>query len=154
MRDKVPCGTQVKSSIPYSRAFTGKDIIVIYRSKSNPTLNHGVLTTDRHAALQVAMVSRTCICSWMISRAILRLAEREKSCWQQSSLHSLGAMHRVAVGTTSDITLHLMFIHPAAIQHCPHSPSIVTTQSLTTTCSSCHHVTRRISMGCVASTAS
>jgi RHO1 GDP-GTP exchange protein 1/2 len=28
LRDKVPRGTHVKSSIPYERAFTGKDIVV------------------------------------------------------------------------------------------------------------------------------
>lgn len=28
LRDKVPRGTHVKGSIPYSRAFTGKDIVV------------------------------------------------------------------------------------------------------------------------------
>jgi hypothetical protein len=28
LRDKVPRGTHVKSSIPYPRAFTGKDIVV------------------------------------------------------------------------------------------------------------------------------
>lgn len=28
LRDKVPRGTHVKGGIPYSRAFTGKDIVV------------------------------------------------------------------------------------------------------------------------------
>ena len=28
LRDQVPRGTHVKGSIPYSRAFTGKDIVV------------------------------------------------------------------------------------------------------------------------------
>jgi len=28
LRDKIPKGTHVKGSIPYSRAFTGKDIVV------------------------------------------------------------------------------------------------------------------------------
>ena len=28
LRDKVPRGTHVKGSIPYQRAFTGKDIVV------------------------------------------------------------------------------------------------------------------------------
>ena len=28
LRDKVPCGTHVKHSIPYPRTFTGKDIVV------------------------------------------------------------------------------------------------------------------------------
>jgi hypothetical protein len=28
LRDKIPRGTHVKGSIPYSRAFTGKDIVV------------------------------------------------------------------------------------------------------------------------------
>ena len=31
LRDKVPRGTHVKGSIPYPRAFTGKDIVVCSR---------------------------------------------------------------------------------------------------------------------------
>jgi hypothetical protein len=32
LRDKVPRGTHVKGSVPYPRAFTGKDIVVWHRS--------------------------------------------------------------------------------------------------------------------------
>jgi RHO1 GDP-GTP exchange protein 1/2 len=32
LRDKVPRGTHVKGSVPYPRAFTGKDIVVCIRS--------------------------------------------------------------------------------------------------------------------------
>ena len=32
LRDKVPRGTHVKGSIPYERAFTGKDIVVRFLS--------------------------------------------------------------------------------------------------------------------------
>ncbi|KAF8887321.1 CNH domain-containing protein [Infundibulicybe gibba] len=46
LRDKVPRGTHVKGSIPYPRAFTGKDIVL--------AINHGLSTNDRRAALQVA----------------------------------------------------------------------------------------------------
>lgn len=56
LRDKVPRGTHVKSSIPYPRAFTGKDIVSTIQSQIQRELliNHGVSTTDRRAALQVA----------------------------------------------------------------------------------------------------
>ena len=38
LRDKVPRGTHVKGSIPYPRAFTGKDIVVcIARSTAIPS---------------------------------------------------------------------------------------------------------------------
>lgn len=33
LRDKVPRGTHVKGSIPYPRAFTGKDIVVCHSSR-------------------------------------------------------------------------------------------------------------------------
>ena len=36
LRDKVPRGTHVKGSIPYPRAFTGKDIVVGLVVTSNP----------------------------------------------------------------------------------------------------------------------
>ncbi|KAF8548709.1 Dbl homology domain-containing protein [Imleria badia] len=56
LRDKVPRGTHVKSSIPYPRAFTGKDIVSTIQSQIQRELliNHGVSTADRRAALQVA----------------------------------------------------------------------------------------------------
>ncbi|KAG2045593.1 hypothetical protein BDR06DRAFT_978096, partial [Suillus hirtellus] len=56
LRDKVPRGTHVKSSIPYPRAFTGKDIVSTIQNQIQRELliNHGVSTTDRRAALQVA----------------------------------------------------------------------------------------------------
>lgn len=37
LRDKVPRGTHVKGSIPYPRAFTGKDIVV----RTPSTFSHG-----------------------------------------------------------------------------------------------------------------
>ncbi|RDB18445.1 Rho1 guanine nucleotide exchange factor 1 [Hypsizygus marmoreus] len=56
LRDKVPRGTHVKGSIPYPRAFTGKDIVSTIQSQIQRELaiNHGVSTSDRRAALQVA----------------------------------------------------------------------------------------------------
>ena len=74
LRDKVPRGTHVKGSIPYPRAFTGKDIVVCsfqfffsFRCNSflckstiqlqiqrELAINHGVSTNDRRTALQVA----------------------------------------------------------------------------------------------------
>jgi len=75
LRDKVPRGTHVKGSIPYPRAFTGKDIVVcplLRISKGDqPTdiffksavqsqiqrelaINHGISTNDRRVSLQVA----------------------------------------------------------------------------------------------------
>ncbi|KIJ21088.1 hypothetical protein PAXINDRAFT_96028, partial [Paxillus involutus ATCC 200175] len=51
LRDKVPRGTHVKSSIPHPHTFTGKDIAQIQREL---LMNHGVSTADRRAALQVA----------------------------------------------------------------------------------------------------
>ncbi|KAL4062545.1 CNH domain-containing protein [Scleroderma citrinum] len=56
LRDKVPRGTHVKSSIPYPRAFTGKDIVSTIQSQIQRELliNHGVSTADRRIALQVA----------------------------------------------------------------------------------------------------
>ncbi|KAF8166590.1 Dbl-like domain-containing protein [Mycena galopus ATCC 62051] len=55
-RDKVPRGTHVKGSIPYPRAFTGKDIVTTIQSQIQRDLaiNHGISTNDRRAALQVA----------------------------------------------------------------------------------------------------
>lgn len=56
LRDKVPRGTHVKSSIPYPRAFTGKDIVSTIQSQIQRELsiNHGFTTADRRIALQVA----------------------------------------------------------------------------------------------------
>ncbi|TFK39742.1 CNH domain-containing protein [Crucibulum laeve] len=56
LRDKVPRGTQVKGNIPYPRAFTGKDIVSTIQSKIQRELaiNHGMSTSDRRIALQVA----------------------------------------------------------------------------------------------------
>ncbi|KAI0924365.1 hypothetical protein AcW2_005263 [Taiwanofungus camphoratus] len=56
LRDKVPRGTHVKGSIPYPRAFTGKDIVSTIQSQIQRELliTHGVSTNDRRAALQVA----------------------------------------------------------------------------------------------------
>lgn len=73
LRDKVPRGTHVKGSIPYPRAFTGKDVVVsrsqhpcvkqalmpaqsTIQSQIQRELlvTHGISTNDRRAALQVA----------------------------------------------------------------------------------------------------
>ncbi|KAI0794364.1 Dbl domain-containing protein [Fomes fomentarius] len=56
LRDKVPRGVHVKGSIPYPRAFTGKDIVSTIQSQIQRELliTHGVSTNDRRAALQVA----------------------------------------------------------------------------------------------------
>ncbi|KAL4266658.1 hypothetical protein AB1N83_002482 [Pleurotus pulmonarius] len=56
LRDKVPRGTHVKGSIPYPRAFTGKDIVSTIQSliQRELLINHNVPTSDRRAALQVA----------------------------------------------------------------------------------------------------
>ncbi|KAJ7860483.1 Dbl-like domain-containing protein [Mycena olivaceomarginata] len=53
-RDKVPRGTHVKGSIPYPRAFTGKDVVTTIQSQIQRDLaiNHGISTNDRRAALQ------------------------------------------------------------------------------------------------------
>ncbi|KAF7317883.1 hypothetical protein MKEN_00876200 [Mycena kentingensis (nom. inval.)] len=55
-RDKVPRGTHVKGSIPYPRAFTGKDIVSTIQSlvQRDLAIDHGISTNDRRAALQVA----------------------------------------------------------------------------------------------------
>ncbi|KAF8075178.1 CNH domain-containing protein [Lyophyllum atratum] len=56
LRDKVPRGTHVKGSIPYPRAFTGKDIVSTIQSQISRELvvNHKGTPNDRRAALQVA----------------------------------------------------------------------------------------------------
>ncbi|KAJ6607005.1 hypothetical protein B0H10DRAFT_2073442 [Mycena sp. CBHHK59/15] len=55
-RDKVPRGTHVKGSIPYPRAFTGKDVVTTIQSQIQRDLAiiHGISTNDRRVALQVA----------------------------------------------------------------------------------------------------
>ncbi|PCH44559.1 Dbl homology domain-containing protein [Wolfiporia cocos MD-104 SS10] len=54
--DKVPRGTHVKGSIPYPRAFTGKDIVSAIQSQIQRELliTHGISPNDRRAAIQVA----------------------------------------------------------------------------------------------------
>ncbi|KAF8159396.1 CNH domain-containing protein [Crassisporium funariophilum] len=56
LRDKIPRGTHVKGSIPYPRAFTGKDIVstIQLQIQRELAINHGVSTSDRRVALQVA----------------------------------------------------------------------------------------------------
>ncbi|KAF8645045.1 hypothetical protein AX16_008106 [Volvariella volvacea WC 439] len=56
LHDKVPRGTHVKGSIPYPRAFTGKDIVSTIASliRDELRINHGVSTAERSIALQVA----------------------------------------------------------------------------------------------------
>ncbi|KAF8517935.1 Dbl-like domain-containing protein [Hysterangium stoloniferum] len=56
LRDKVPRGTHVKGSIPYHRAFTGKDIVSTIQSQIQRELliNMGISTNDRRTALGVA----------------------------------------------------------------------------------------------------
>ncbi|PFH46667.1 hypothetical protein AMATHDRAFT_69289 [Amanita thiersii Skay4041] len=56
LRDKVPRGVHVKGSIPYPRAFTGKDIVSTIQSiiQRELAINHGMSTNDRRAALHVA----------------------------------------------------------------------------------------------------
>ncbi|ESK85040.1 signal transducer [Moniliophthora roreri MCA 2997] len=56
LKDKVPRGTHVKGSIPYPRAFTGKDIVSTIQSliQRELAINHNISTSDRRAALQVA----------------------------------------------------------------------------------------------------
>ncbi|KAF7790213.1 hypothetical protein EIP86_001165 [Pleurotus ostreatoroseus] len=56
LRDKVPRGTHVKGSIPYERAFTGKDIVSTIQTQIARELQftHSFPLNDRRAALQVA----------------------------------------------------------------------------------------------------
>ncbi|TFK71669.1 hypothetical protein BDN72DRAFT_957951 [Pluteus cervinus] len=56
LRDKVPRGTHTKGSIPYPRAFTGKDIVSTIQSliQRELAINHGISTNDRRTALHVA----------------------------------------------------------------------------------------------------
>ncbi|KAI0322785.1 Dbl-like domain-containing protein [Amylostereum chailletii] len=56
LRDEVPRGTHVKGSIPYPRAFTGKDIVNTLTSRVRRELlaHQGFSTNDRYIALQVA----------------------------------------------------------------------------------------------------
>ncbi|KAF7309564.1 hypothetical protein MIND_00327400 [Mycena indigotica] len=55
-RDKVLRGTHVKGSIPYPRAFTGKDVVSTIQSliQRDLAIDHGISTNDRRASLQVA----------------------------------------------------------------------------------------------------
>ncbi|KAG9050431.1 hypothetical protein FS837_005504 [Tulasnella sp. UAMH 9824] len=56
LRDKVPRATHVKGSIPYPRAFTGKDIVSTIQSiiQREILITLGISTNDRRIALQVA----------------------------------------------------------------------------------------------------
>ncbi|KAI0272596.1 Dbl-like domain-containing protein [Gloeopeniophorella convolvens] len=55
LRDQVPRGTHVKGSIPYPRAFTGKDIVSTLQPRIHSELdNQGAATNSRAIALQVA----------------------------------------------------------------------------------------------------
>lgn len=56
LRDKVPRGVHVKGSIPYPRAFTGKDIVstIHYQIQRELVTHLGGAAEDRRAALHVA----------------------------------------------------------------------------------------------------
>ncbi|KIY65698.1 Dbl domain-containing protein [Cylindrobasidium torrendii FP15055 ss-10] len=56
LKDKVPRGTHVKGSIPYPRAFTGKDIVSTIQAliQRELVLHHNTSTSDRRIAVQVA----------------------------------------------------------------------------------------------------
>ncbi|KAG6841126.1 hypothetical protein C0991_001695 [Blastosporella zonata] len=56
LRDKVPRADHTKGGVQYDRAFTGKDIVSTIQSQIQRELaiNHGMSTSDRRAALQVA----------------------------------------------------------------------------------------------------
>ncbi|KAG8896511.1 hypothetical protein FRB99_008857 [Tulasnella sp. 403] len=56
LRDKVPRATHVKGSIPYPRAFTGKDVVSTIQSiiQRELLISLGISTNDRRIALQVA----------------------------------------------------------------------------------------------------
>ncbi|KAH8116354.1 Dbl domain-containing protein [Phellopilus nigrolimitatus] len=55
LRDKVPRGTHVKGGIPYSRAFTGKDIVSTIQAQiQRELLNMRISTNDRRLALHLA----------------------------------------------------------------------------------------------------
>ncbi|PVG01912.1 Dbl domain-containing protein [Serendipita vermifera] len=56
LRDRIPRGTHVKGSIPYPRAFTGKDIVSTIQTLIQKEFqsNMGFVITDRRPALQVA----------------------------------------------------------------------------------------------------
>ncbi|KAG6901533.1 hypothetical protein C0995_010832 [Termitomyces sp. Mi166 len=56
LRDKVPRADHTKGGVQYERAFTGKDIVSTIQSQIQRELaiNHGMSTSDRRAALQVA----------------------------------------------------------------------------------------------------
>ncbi|KAG9103502.1 hypothetical protein FRC06_010384 [Ceratobasidium sp. 370] len=56
LRDKVPRGTHVKGSIPYTYAFTGKDIVSTIQAtiQRQLAITFNMSTNDRRTALQVA----------------------------------------------------------------------------------------------------
>ncbi|KAG9014371.1 hypothetical protein FRB94_012777 [Tulasnella sp. JGI-2019a] len=56
LRDKVPRSTHVKGSIPYPRAFTGKEVVSTIQSiiQRELLITLGISTNDRRMALQVA----------------------------------------------------------------------------------------------------
>ncbi|KAG5653612.1 hypothetical protein H0H81_011984 [Sphagnurus paluster] len=56
LRDKVPRSNHTKGGINYERAFTGKEVVSTIQSQIQRELaiNHGISTSDRRAALQVA----------------------------------------------------------------------------------------------------
>ncbi|KAK2464009.1 hypothetical protein APHAL10511_003953 [Amanita phalloides] len=56
LRDRVPRGTHVKGSIPYPRAFTGKDIVsaIHFQIQRELIMHLGGAAEDRRAALHVA----------------------------------------------------------------------------------------------------
>ncbi|KAG9075486.1 hypothetical protein FS749_012835, partial [Ceratobasidium sp. UAMH 11750] len=56
LRDKVPRGTHVKGSIPYTHAFTGKDIVSTIQAtiQRQLAITFNMSTNDRRTALQVA----------------------------------------------------------------------------------------------------
>ncbi|KAF8621825.1 hypothetical protein AX15_007493 [Amanita polypyramis BW_CC] len=56
LRDKVPRGVHVKGSIPYPRAFTGKDIVstIHFQIQRELVMHLGGTAEDRRAALHVA----------------------------------------------------------------------------------------------------
>lgn len=59
LRDKVPRGTHVKSSIPYPRAFTGKDIVVCGRVLDVHCLDSDVLIVDNPITNSTRIVDKS-----------------------------------------------------------------------------------------------
>jgi RHO1 GDP-GTP exchange protein 1/2 len=55
LRDRVPRGTHVKGSIPYPRAFTGKDIVVRTMTLTlNGMMHYSYCSTDNHSGPNTA----------------------------------------------------------------------------------------------------